>query len=92
MKSIKIAFTVSTIRCITAFCVLFFFPEPFIRIFSSDAELIDMTIHAAKHIFLILYLMGLLFFSSLTFQAMGKVVQDFITALARPAINLVSSI
>jgi putative MATE family efflux protein len=92
LKSIKIAFTVATTWCVIAFCVLFFFPEPFVRIFSSDAELIDMAGHAAKRIFLVLYLMGFLFVGSLTFQAMGKAVQSFITALARPAIFLIPSI
>jgi Na+-driven multidrug efflux pump len=92
LKSIKIAFTVATTWCIIAFCVLFFFPEPLIRIFSSDPELIDMASHAAKRIFLVLYIMGFLFVGSLTFQAMGKAVESFITALARPAIFLVPSI
>ena len=61
LKSIKIAFAVSTAWCIIAFCVLFFFPEPFIRIFYSDAKRIDIAGHAAKRTFLILNIMGFLF-------------------------------
>ncbi len=83
-RAIKIAFTFSTAWCILAFFVLFFVPEPFIQIFSDDSELIVMASYAAKRIFLVLYLMGVVFVGSLIFQSIGKAVQSFITAIARP--------
>ena len=85
-RAIKIAFAVSTAWCIVAFIVLYFVPEPFIRIFSSDNELVAMASYAAKRIFLALYLLGVVFVGSLIFQSIGKAVQSFVTAIARPAL------
>ena len=88
-RAIKIAFAVSTTWCIMAFIVLYFVPEPFIRIFSTDNELVAMASYAAQRIFMALYLLGVVFVGSLIFQSIGKAVQSFITAIARPALFLV---
>ena len=72
-----------------AFFVLYFVPEPFIRIFSTDNELVAMASYAAQRIFMALYLLGVVFVGSLIFQSIGKAVESFITAIARPALFLV---
>jgi putative MATE family efflux protein len=92
LKSIILALTYATSICIIAFLVLYFFPGIFIRIFSSDAELIEVSTHAAKLIFLALYIIGFAFIGQLTFQSLGKAVKSFITSLARPALFMIPMI
>jgi putative MATE family efflux protein len=89
LKGIKMAITVSTAWCIIAFLLLYFVPEPFIRIFSTDNELITMAADASKRIFLVMYLMGVVFVGSMVFLSLGKAVQAFITAITMRALFLV---
>jgi Na+-driven multidrug efflux pump len=84
----KIAVIASTGLCLLSFIVLYFAPEPIIRIFTSDNELITTSSHAAKHIFLALYLMGFIMVGSLIFQSVGKATQSFVTAISRPFLFL----
>jgi putative MATE family efflux protein len=89
LKSIKITLIWSTGLCLFSFLLLFFIPEIFIRVFSTDAQLIEMSVHASKRIFLVLYLLGFAFVGQLVFQALGKAVKSFITSLARPVLFLI---
>ena len=89
LKGIKIAMTVSTSWCIIAFFLLYFVPAPFIQIFSSDTELIEMASSASRNIFLVLYLMGLVFTGSMVFMAIGKAKEAFITSITQRALFLV---
>ena len=89
LKAIKIALTYATCLCFVAFLLLYFFPEIFIRIFSSDADLIEMASHAAKRTFIALYIIGIAFIGQLIFQSIGKAVKAFITSLARPALFMI---
>ncbi len=89
LKGIIIAMTVSTSWCIIAFFILYFVPSPFIRIFSSDPDLIGTASQAAKHIFLVMYLMGLVFTGSMVFVAIGKATEAFITSITQRALFLV---
>jgi putative MATE family efflux protein len=88
LRAIKIAVIASTGLCLLSFIVLYFAPEPIIRIFTSDNELITTSSHAAKHIFLALYLMGFIMVGSLIFQSVGKATQSFVTAISRPFLFL----
>ncbi len=81
--------TVSTSWCIVAFFLLYLVPAPFIRVFSSDPNLIEMASHASKQIFLVLYLMGVVFTGSMVFIAVGKATQAFITSITQRALFLV---
>jgi len=89
LKAIKLAFIASTGLCFISFVVLYFAPEPMIRIFTNDSELIALASHAAKRIFLALYLMGFIMVGSLTFQSVGKATQSFVTAISRPFLFLI---
>jgi putative MATE family efflux protein len=89
LKVIKLGIITSTILSFIAFVVLYFFPQPIIRIFTSDSELINLTTDAAKLIFLGIYLVGFLNVGSTIFQALGKGIPAFITSLARPALFLI---
>lgn len=69
--------------------ILYFAPEPFFRIFTSDGELIALGSYAAKRVFLALYLIGLMMVGSLVFQSIGKAKQSFVTAISRPFLFLI---
>ena len=83
LKAILLAIVSATIFCAAVFMVLYFAPEPFILIFTTDNELIAMGSYAAKRVFLVLYLTGFLIVGSLVFQSIGKATQSFITAISR---------
>ncbi|MFC2006873.1 MATE family efflux transporter [Chloroflexota bacterium] len=88
-KVIKIAMVAATAWCVIAFVALYFFPEPFIRIFTTDSKLIALGSYAAKRVWLALYLVGFMMVGSLIFQSIGKATQSFITAVARSALFLI---
>jgi putative MATE family efflux protein len=89
LKVIKIAMIAATSISILVFLVLYFVPEPVIRIFTTDGELIALGSYAAKLVFLALYLVGFMMVGSLTFQSMGKAVQSFVTSISRGALFLI---
>jgi putative MATE family efflux protein len=92
LKVIKIAMVAATACCVVVFMVLYFVPEPFIRIFTTDNELIALSSYAAKRLFLALYLIGFIMVGSLVFQSVGKATQSFVTAISRPFLFLIPMI
>jgi putative MATE family efflux protein len=88
LRVIKLAIASATIYSIIAFCALYFAPELFIRVFTTDSELVVLTADAARQIFLAVYLIGFIIIGSIVFQAIGKAPQAFVTAVARPALFL----
>ena len=88
LKVIKLAIITATIYSIIAFCALYFAPELFIRVFTTDSELVVLTADAARQIFFAVYLIGFIIIGSIVFQAIGKAPQAFVTAVARPALFL----
>jgi len=88
LQVIKLAIIAATSYSIIAFCALYFAPDLFIRVFTSDSQLIGLAAHAARHIFLAAYLIGFIIIGSVIFQAIGKAPQAFVTAIARPALFL----
>ena len=89
LNAIKIALIYATLLCFIAFILLYFFPEIFIRIFSSDNDLIEMASDAARHTFIAIYIIGVAFIGQLIFQSLGKAVKAFVTSLARPALFMI---
>jgi putative MATE family efflux protein len=88
LRAIKLAIISVTAFGTLAFVVLYFAPEPFIRVFTTDSELVALGSYAAKRLFLAMYMVGFIMVSSTIFQAIGKVAQSFVTAIARPALFL----
>jgi len=88
LQVIKTAIIAATVYSVIAFCALYFAPELFIRVFTTDSELIVLTAYAARHIFFAVYLIGFIIVGSIIFQAIGKAPQAFVTAVARPALFL----
>jgi putative MATE family efflux protein len=89
LKAIKMAMAAATACSVIVFMVLYFAPEPFIHIFTTDTELIALASYAAKYIFLALYLIGFIMVGSLVFQSIGKATQSFVTAISRPFLFLI---
>jgi putative MATE family efflux protein len=92
IKGIYMAYGASTILSTAAFIMVYIFPGVIIRIFSSDPALISTGIYAARLAFLALPLMGLVMVSQMIFQALGRAVQAFIAAIARPILFLVPAV
>lgn len=89
LKTINIAAVSSTVISILAFFLLYYIPEPMIGIFTNDTELIATGAYVAKLMFLSMPLMGAINLGTQMFQAIGKVVQSFITAIVRPIVFLI---
>jgi len=89
LKAIRLSLFVATVLSAGAFLVVYFIPEPLIKIFSSDPELVATGAYASKLVFLSMPLMGVVMVSTQVFQALGKALQAFITAIVRPLVFLV---
>jgi putative MATE family efflux protein len=89
LKAIRIAITAATICCIILFVFLYFTPKAFVGIFTTDTALIMLGSYATKRVFFALSLIGFAMVGSLVFQSIGKPIQSFVTAIARPVIFLI---
>jgi putative MATE family efflux protein len=92
LRVIRLAVTSATAISTLAFLILYFFPELFIRIFSNDAELIEVGIYAAKRVFAVMPVIGLMIVGQIVFQAIGKVVQAIVSSLGRTALFLIPTV
>ena len=88
LKAIKIAVIAATTFSIIVFLAVYFAPEVFIRVFTADGELIAVGSYAARRILFLRYLIGFIIVGSTVFQAIGKALQAFVTAIARPVLFL----
>jgi putative MATE family efflux protein len=92
IKAFKLAAIYSTIFSTCAFLVLIFIPGLVVKIFTSDTALIEACTHASKMVFWSMPIMGFVMLGTNSFISMGKAVQAFITAIARPALFLVPAV
>ncbi len=88
LRGIRLTITVASSLSLLAFFVLYFFPEPIIRVFTNDPGLISVSVYGARRIFLVMPLIGFMMVGMTIFQAIGKVVQAIVTSLSRSAIFL----
>ena len=88
LKAIKIAVIAATTFSVIVFLAVYFAPEVFIRVFTTDGEVIAVGSYAVRRIFFLRYLIGFIIVGSTVFQAMGKAPQAFVTAIARPVLFL----
>jgi putative MATE family efflux protein len=89
LKTISIAAITSTILSVLVFLVLYFIPEPLVRIFTNDPAAVSTGGYVAKLIFLSMPLMGAIQLGTQIFQAIGKALQALITAIVRPIVFLI---
>ncbi|MFA5450739.1 MAG: MATE family efflux transporter, partial [Dehalococcoidales bacterium] len=92
LKVIKLSIISATIFGITSFVLLYFLPDLLIRIFTSDASVIELGIHAAKKVFFVIYIVGFIMVGSTSFQALGKVWQSIVSSMARSVLFLIPAI
>jgi putative MATE family efflux protein len=92
LKALKIAATVSTTLSLFAFVILYSIPGPIIKIFNSDVALMEAGIRVSHLVFWSMPLMGLVMVGSTSFMSIGKAVQAFITAAARPILFLIPAV
>jgi putative MATE family efflux protein len=91
-KTFKTAAVYSTIFSAAAFCLLYLIPGTIASIFTSDPALIDACAYASKLVFWSMPIMGFVMLGTNSFMSLGKALQAFITALARPALFLIPSV
>jgi Na+-driven multidrug efflux pump len=89
LKTISIAAITSTTLSVLMFLVLYFIPEPLIKIFTNDPEVVTTGGYVAKLVFLSMPLMGAIHLGTQMFQAIGKGLQAFITAIVRPVVFMI---
>ena len=89
LRTIRLAVSYATCCSIVAFIALYFYPEPFLRVFTTDTELINVSVYAAKRIFFVMPIIGFMMVGNIIFQSIGKVVQSIVTSLARSVLFLV---
>jgi putative MATE family efflux protein len=92
LRALKISAITSTTLSLLAFIVLYFIPGPIIKIFSTDPALVAAGIYASKLVFLSMPIMGFVMVGSTSFMSIGKAVQAFITAVARPVVFLIPAV
>jgi len=89
LRAISISAVTATFFCINVSALMCFLPEPFIRIFTSDEKLVTLAAYASRRIFSAAYIIGLIFIGSTIFQALGKAVESFFTAISRATLFLI---
>jgi len=92
IKAFKIAAVSSTILSAAAFVMLILIPELVVGIFTNDPALIDAGAHASRLVFWSMPIMGFVMLGTSSFISIGKAVQAFITALARPVLFLIPAV
>jgi putative MATE family efflux protein len=92
IKALKISVLSATLLSSLAFIVLYSIPGPVIRIFSTDPQLLDAGIYASRLVFFSMPIIGFVMVGSTSFMSIGKALQAFITAFARPVLFLIPSV
>jgi putative MATE family efflux protein len=92
LKAYKTGIIAATSIGIVAFLALYFFPGAFFRIFTTETALIDLGSHAARIVFLCLYLIGIMGVSNMTFIALGKALPSFVASISRTILFLIPAV
>lgn len=79
----------SSTLAIIPFILLILFPSFFVKIFTSDVDLITFTTHATKIVFIFFPLVGFYLIMGGIYQAMGKVIPGLFLSLLRQIILLI---
>lgn len=92
LRTITLAGIAATILSILLFTVIYLIPEPIIKLFTSDKQLIDECVQVMRLAFMAVPLLGFFNVGQLIFPSIGKALQSFIVALARPAVFLIPAV
>jgi len=88
-KTIILASAIAIGVGVVGFFVLYFFPQPIFRVFTDDEVLIEEAAYIAKLVFLVLPIFGFYNVGSMVFPSVGKALQTFIVAIARPVLFMI---
>jgi putative MATE family efflux protein len=88
-KTIILASVIAVAIGVVGFFVFYFAPEPIFRIFTSDEQLISKAAYIARIVFLILPVFGFYNVGQMVFPSVGKALQTFIVAIARPVVFMI---
>jgi putative MATE family efflux protein len=88
LRAITLAAIAATSISILAFLVVYFFPEPLVKVFTSDKVLIQECTYVTRRVFLAMPLIGFYSIGSQVFPSIGRAVESFIIAITRPAVFL----
>jgi Na+-driven multidrug efflux pump len=66
-----------------AFFILYFIPEPIVKVFTADQELIQSSVYAIHRAFFLMYIIGGIMLGTTIFQSLGKAGQSLLTSLSR---------
>ena len=83
LKTLQVANLSSFIISIFVFAILFLFTEPLLSIFTTDHNLIEMTVRAMRFGIILLPFVGFQMIGSGYYQALGKAVPSFILIFSR---------
>jgi putative MATE family efflux protein len=92
LKTVTLAFIASTALSFVVFLVVYLFPEQIVSIYNTDPGLVATSTYAARRVFIVLPVMGMMMVGSAVFQSIGKAKQAFITALGRPILFLIPAV
>jgi putative MATE family efflux protein len=84
LRSINLSIVISVVLGIVALIILIIFPQPVIRIFTSDPKLIDASTIAFRLMFLGMPMFGFYNVAQLVFPSIGKAVPTFLISVLRP--------
>jgi len=80
---VRIAAIAASALAVLSFIIAFSIPAPIVRIFTTDTALVSAGVHGARLLFAAAYLVGFQMVGSVVFQAIGKAVPAFVTAISR---------
>jgi putative MATE family efflux protein len=91
-KAFRLAAIWGTALSLVGFVLIYAIPGPITSIFTTDQALIDATILTSRFAFIGMPIMGFMMLGTNSFMSLGKAVQAFITALARPALFMLPAV
>lgn len=92
LEVLRLAVMAGTLVCAVGFVIAIFFPEPCVRLFTTDAELIEKSVVAMRYIMALFVIIGAQMVITNFFQSIGKAKVSIFLSLSRQLIFLVPAI
>lgn len=92
LNLIKLSNRVSTIICTSLFVIVFIFTKQLVMIFTTDAELITLSVRAARLIMIVFPIVGFQIIASGMYQSLGKAKKAFFLSILRQIIILIPAL
>ncbi len=92
LEVLRLAVMAGTLVCAVGFVIAVFFPEPCVRLFTTDVELIEKSVVAMRYIMALFVIIGAQMVITNFFQSIGKAKVSIFLSLSRQLIFLVPAI